>query len=72
LRYDDVILLNTKLVLSRLSPNTPIISTNNIAIGMVAGRKYAFNLSKVHFHLNIKLPINSIGKLEKTVEQSSV
>jgi hypothetical protein len=46
----------------------PIISTNNIATGMVrGGRKYAFNPPKVRFSLNIKLPTNATGKSKKTV-----
>jgi hypothetical protein len=47
-----------------------IISTNNIATGMVRGRrKYAFNPPKVRFRPNTKLPTNATGKSEKTVEQ---
>jgi hypothetical protein len=29
-------------------------------------RKYVFNLSKVRFHINIKLPTNVTGKSKKT------
>jgi hypothetical protein len=42
------------------------ISTNNIARGMVRVRHtYAFNLSKIRFHPNTKLPTDTSGKSEK-------
>jgi hypothetical protein len=47
-----------------------LISTNNIARGMVrGGRKYASNSPKICFHPNTKLSTNTTDKSEKRLDK---
>jgi hypothetical protein len=61
----------SKILLPLVGNKFWLISTNNIATGMVrGGRKIRFCPPKVRFHAITKLPTNATGKSEIMVEQT--